>query len=95
MGCAALINVIATGLNTGQRSEYGKRSAAKVASPVWREEKAARPYLSLLFVSFALIGLLGYLLLEWFAPSFMIGNLAQRFAFFLTFPDGLSRVAER
>jgi hypothetical protein len=26
--------VIATGLNTGQRSEYGKRSAAKVASPV-------------------------------------------------------------
>src|SRR5438034_1216526 len=39
--------------------------------------------------------ILRHLLFEWFAPSFMIGNLAQRFAFLLTFPDGLSRVAKR
>src|SRR5947208_16511810 len=35
------------------------------------------------------------LLFEWFSPSFVIGNLAQGLAFLLTFPDGLSRVAER
>src|SRR5438270_10268852 len=34
-------------------------------------------------------------LFEWLAPSFNIGHLAQRFAFLLTFPDGLGRVAER
>ncbi len=38
---------------------------------------------------------LRHLLCEWFAPSFIISNHAQRFAFLLTFPDGLSRVAER
>jgi hypothetical protein len=42
-----------------------------------------------------LLLVLRHLLFERFAPSFMIGNLAQRFAFLLTFPDGLSRVAER
>ena len=36
-----------------------------------------------------------HLLFEWFAPSFMRGNLAQRFAFLLTLPDGLNWVAER
>jgi hypothetical protein len=35
-----------------------------------------------------LILVLEHLLLEWSAPSFIIGNLAQRFAFLLTFPDG-------
>ncbi len=35
-----------------------------------------------------------HLLYEWFAPSFIISNLAQRFAVLLTFPDGPSRVAE-
>src|SRR5260370_7336415 len=44
--------------------------------------------------SFLLL-VLRHLLLEWFAPSFIIGNLAQRSAFLLTLPDGLSRVAER
>jgi transposase len=38
-------------------SEYGKRSAAKVARSVWRERKAERPYLSLLLVKMALRGL--------------------------------------
>ena len=47
------MNVIATELNIGQRSEYGKRSAAKVTRSIWREGKTVRPYLSLLFVSFA------------------------------------------
>ena len=42
-----------------------------------------------------LLLVLRHLLFEWFAPSFIIGNLAQRLAFLLTFPDGLSRVAER
>ena len=42
-----------------------------------------------------LLLILRYLLFEWFAPSFIIGNLAQRFAFLLTLPDGLNRVAER
>jgi len=42
-----------------------------------------------------LIGGSLHFLFEWFAPSFIIGNLAQRFAFLLAFPDGLSRVAER
>src|SRR5260370_10356179 len=42
-----------------------------------------------------LLLMLGHLLCEWFAPSFIIGNLAQRFAFLLTFSDGFSRVAER
>src|SRR5205085_11012029 len=36
-----------------------------------------------------------HLLFERFAPSFIIGNLTKRLAFLLTFPDGLSRVAER
>jgi hypothetical protein len=35
-----------------------------------------------------------HLLFEWFAPSFIISDLAQRFAVLLTFPDGPSRVAE-
>jgi hypothetical protein len=55
-GYAVLLNGIAMGLNSGQRSEYGKRSAAKVARSVWREGKAVRPYLSLLSISFAPIG---------------------------------------
>src|SRR2546421_7183682 len=42
-----------------------------------------------------LILVLEHLSLECSAPSFIIGNLVQRFAFLLTFPDGLSWVAER
>src|SRR5207247_3167838 len=38
---------------------------------------------------------LNRLLFEWFAPSFIIGNLAQRFALLLTFPDGFSRITDR
>ena len=35
------------------------------------------------------------LLCERFVPSFTMGNLAQRLAFLLTFPDGLGRIAKR
>ena len=35
-----------------------------------------------------------HLLFEWFTPSFIRGNLAQRFAILLTLPDGLNRVAK-
>src|SRR5256885_1600050 len=34
-------------------------------------------------------------LFEWFSPSFIIDNLAQRLAFLLTFADSSGRVAER
>ena len=41
------------GLKAGQRSEYGKPCAVKVACTVWNGGKAARPYLSLQVIPIA------------------------------------------
>src|SRR6266568_8341739 len=79
------------------KTAYGLRIRSAPLRSLWPSKEELRclsvsadmPYPKFLIL------VLEHLLLEWFAPSFMIGNLAQRFAFLLTFPDGLSRVAER